>query len=137
MNREISDILDRWSISKLKWERIGSKESDKEYHAFKEALEETKKKYPEYNWDQFCEFIYAINSSIWFLEASLKGNKDILPNPHYLDDVSNREVLASIGKNTILIRNINALRVLFKNIINKLTKSGYMDKKKDHLSQGV
>jgi len=135
MLRDCGDVIDRASISRLKFERIGTKENDKEFHAFQEGVKEIKEKYLKVNWDQFCELMYAINSTIWFLEASLKGDKNILPNPHHLDDKSNREVLASIGKNTILIRNVNNLRVKVKNIINTITKTGFQDIKSKHLSE--
>ncbi len=135
MIRDIGDILDRWSISKLKYERIGTEENDREYHAFKESIEKAEKKYPNIELELFKELMYAINATIWSLEAAIKGDKEILPNPHHLDDDLNRKVLASIGKNTILIRNVNSFRVKLKNIINKLCKTGFQDIKKDHGSE--
>ena len=135
MERDVGDIIDRWSISRLKYERIGTKENKKEFLAFEEAIKNIKAKYLKYNLDQFCELMVNINSTIWFLEASLKGNKEILPNSHHLDDSINEKVLANIGKNTILIRNINSIRVKTKNLINSITKTGFTDIKKDHISE--
>jgi len=135
MKRDMGDILDRWSISKLKYERIGSDESKKEFEAFNTAIEEIKKEYNQYDWHQFMDMMYSINDNIWQLEAGLKGGKEHLANPHYIFDNTNEKVLAKIGITTILIRNINHLRVEFKNIINKLTKTGFQDQKKNHLSE--
>ncbi len=76
-----------------------------------------------------------IHSTIWFLEAALKSGKERLPNPHYLRDPQNREVLAEIGIDCILIRNINSVRVDIKNIISSLTGTGFKETKSKHLSE--
>lgn len=135
MKRDCGDILDRASIAQLKNERIGNSENEREHNAFKKEIKRIKTQYSKYNWDVIYNTMLKINSSIWFLEAAIKGDGDILPNPHHLDDKLNEKVLASIGKNTILIRNINSIRVGLKNIINSLVKEGFMDLKKDHLSE--
>lgn len=134
MNRDIADILDRFSIAQLKMERIGTDDNKKECEAFKSAFEKINNVYPQYDWQQFFNFIKDINSAIWFLEAQMKGEKDLLPQSACLDHEENEKVLIQIGKNSILIRNINGFRVSFKNIINKLTNTGFIDIKKDHLS---
>lgn len=79
--------------------------------------------------------MYSINDFIWQLEAGLKGGKEELRNPHYILDRENRDTLAKIGTTTILIRNFNHLRVGLKNIINIMTKTGFQDIKKAHLSE--
>ena len=94
-----------------------------------------KAKYPNIPLDLFSEEMYKINSFIWVLEAALKSGKEHLPNPHYLDDEINISSLAPIGKNSILIRNINTFRVGLKNIINKMTGEGFQDHKSKHLSE--
>lgn len=137
MLRDVGDILDRWSISRLKYERIGTNENKKEYHAFNEALIEIKKEYSKLPWTIICEQMYSINDFIWQLEAGLKGGKEELRNPHYISDKINTETLAKIGTATILIRNFNHLRVGFKNIINIFTKTGFQDIKKAHLSEST
>lgn len=134
--RDSGDILDRLSIADLKNERIGTEDNKKEYHAFLEEFNNIKKIYPEYNWDQFYRMLKKINSYIWSLEADLKGDKEHLKNPLYLDDEINKEVMVKMGKNSILIRNFNSLRVEFKNIINKLVGEGFQDIKSHHLSEG-
>ena len=42
MERDIGDILDRWAIAKLKWERIGNEEQTLEYQAFKIEVQKVK-----------------------------------------------------------------------------------------------
>jgi hypothetical protein len=135
MQRDVADIIDRWSIAKLKNERIGTEENKREFEAFILALKEVRGKHPDLEWKNICNLMVSINSTIWFLEASLKGNKDILPNSHNLDDEMNDKILTIIGKNTILIRNVNNLRVQFKNLINKMTNDGFQDVKREHLSE--
>ena len=135
MKRDVGDILDRWAISKLKYERINEKESQKEYAAFCLAIKEVEKDYKKLDWLQVKDVMYSINDYIWQLEAGLKSGKDSLPNPHYILDEMNNKTLAKIGATTILVRNINHLRIKFKNLINKLCKSGFQDIKKNHLSE--
>jgi hypothetical protein len=134
MERDVGDILDRWSIAKLKKNRIGNEENIKEFAAFSSALEELRTKYQQYDWEQFCDIIWTINNYIWQLEAGLKGGKDDLPDPHYILDPKNEKVLTKIGLLSICIRNFNSLRVKFKNIVNKLTNTGFQDEKRYHLS---
>lgn len=135
MLRDVGDILDRWSIAKLKNERIRSEEAIKEFKAFEEAVNKLPEKYPEVDWKKFKEFIYSINDDIWQLEAGLKSGKDSLSNPHYIFDEINNKALARIGIITILIRNFNHLRVNLKNLINSICKTGFQDRKKNHLSE--
>ena len=133
--RDVADIIDRHSIAELKAQRIGTEENKREFEAFEQEIETIKLKYPEFSWEQILKLMSSINNSIWVLEASLKSNKDILPNPHNINDPINKEVLSQIGKDTIMIRNINNLRVNFKNLINSLVKEGFVDTKSDHLSE--
>ena len=135
MDRDIADIIDRYTISKLKAERIGTEENKKEYQSFLKGIINIKETHSTLPMDLFIEEMFRINSTIWSLEAGLKSSKEHIPNPTYLDDEANLNTLASIGKNSILIRDINSLRVGLKNIINKLTQTGFIDTKKGHLSE--
>ena len=38
MQRDLADIIDRYSISKLKAERIGNEENKREYNAFRKEV---------------------------------------------------------------------------------------------------
>lgn len=135
LKRDLGDILDRYSISCLKKERINSEDSKKEYLAFNEMFQSIKKEYKQYDVEQWFEFLLHVNSSIWQLESGLKSGKEELANPIYLLDKRNSSALNNIGITTILIRDFNSLRVGFKNIINKIVGEGFQDKKQDHLSE--
>jgi hypothetical protein len=134
MERDVGDILDRWSIAKLKADRIGTEENLKEFKEFNLAMMKIGQRYREFDWQQISRLMYDINSTIWFLEAAMKSGKESLPKPHYLDDKANAEALESIGKNAILIRNINGFRVGLKNLINGMLNQGFKDVKQDHMS---
>ena len=131
MNKDIGDIIDRWSILKLKYERIGSPEVVKEYEVYqKEMLLLSKKKYvPE-----ISQLMYDVNGFIWVLESGLKGGKESLKNPHYLFDQLNEGALVNIGIASVLIRNFNHVRISIKNLVNKIEGQGHPEKKGDHLS---
>lgn len=135
MQRDVGDILDRLSISQLKSERIGNEENHKEYIAFSEAFIKIKEERPNIEWDKLYIMILEINKNIWFLESAMKSGKELLPNSVYLDDPKNIDILSSIGKNAILIRNINHLRVFLKNYINATIKDGFQDVKQNHCSE--
>jgi len=122
LNRDPSDILDRFSISFLKMERIAEDVSKKEHEWFSEGLEELCQKYPAYDWHQLANYLYKVNGLIWDLEADMR--KGQLDND-----------LEEVGKRAIEIRRLNSLRVGFKNIINKLVGEGVLDIKQDHISQ--
>lgn len=137
MQRDVGDVLDRWAISKLKAERIGTEDNKKEYTDFSEAMKRIGDHYPKYDWQQVSRMMYDINDFIWQLEAGLKSGKEALENPNYILDKANKDALANIGATTILIRNFNHLRVNFKNIVNRLVGTGYQDTKQDHLSENT
>lgn len=134
VNRDAGDIIDRRTIAQLKSERIGSDESNKEFIFLTEAYLDIKERHNNVEWDKLYSMMLEINKSIWSLEAAMKSGKELLPNGNYLDDPKNEEVLASIGKNAILIRNINHLRVLLKNFINASVGEGFQDQKSNHCS---
>jgi len=135
MERDLGDILDRASIASLKAERIRADESIKEWNAFQHEVKALNGKYSRWDVDQWLKHLRMINGAIWKLESELKSGKEVLPNGIWLDDPANQEALAKIGRCTILIREFNGIRVGFKNIINKITESGFEDVKHDHLSE--
>lgn len=134
ITRDIGDILDRLSIAKLKVERIGNEENKREYEYLLKGYNEVKTLNLDIPLELFLEELVRINSTIWFLESAMKSGKELLPSANYLDDPRNLSVLADIGKNSILIRNINGLRVGIKNIVNTLLNEGFMDIKSNHMS---
>ena len=121
MLRDCGDILDRGSIAKLKHENIRDPENDKEWEAFNNEIVYLCGRYSNLYINKFFDLLYHINSFLWEKEADLRQGK--------LDGV-----LYEVGIRAIEIRKLNNLRVSVKNIINKLTDSGFQDIKRDHVS---
>lgn len=133
--RDAGDILDRLCISQLKSERIGTEDNHEEYLDFSQSYIQLKEKYPKIEWDMFKDLLLHIHDFLWQFEAGSKSGKERLPDPHYIYNPDNKEVLSTIGLIGIEIRNYNSLRVKVKNIINKMLHEGYQDIKKDHISE--
>jgi len=134
----IAELLDRWSICKLKVERIGEVARPEFEELDSELVKEEMrilKKYPDFPIQMMKDYLYSVNDAIWVCEAGLKSGKEKIPNPTYLFDNVNQDVLAKIGTTTMIIRNFNELRVKYKNFINKLLGEGYSDIKKNHCSE--
>ena len=134
MITNIAEILDRWSICKLKVERIG-KSAEPEFLELDAELKIAEKKYPNLDWKAIEKYIYDCNDFIWQCEAGMKSGKEKLTNPNYVFDRENYDALVRLGTATVIIRNFNHLRVNFKNFINKLVGEGFSDIKKNHLSE--
>lgn len=116
MKMSIGDIADRYSICKLKKERI---EFENEKELFE--LEEEIKKYDGIQF--FVDKLYETNGQIWDLESDIrKSNEDILG-------------LEEVGRRAIRIREINNIRVDLKNQINSKYSEGYIDIKMNHGSE--
>lgn len=116
MEIAIGEIIDRYSICRLKSERGGIDMSDEmnqlsaEMNKF-EGLE------------QYAEELYVINGNIWTLESDIrKGNEAILG-------------LEEVGRRAIKIREFNNERIKVKNIINSKTKTGFVETKIAHGSE--
>jgi len=119
MFRDTGDILDRGSIAKLKSERIQVTE---EWEAFSVEIEILIDNHPDVPIKNLFDLLYKINAMIWDLESDLRKGK--------LDGA-----LTEVGLRAISIREHNNLRVQVKNIANFLTKEGFQDIKKDHISE--
>ena len=122
MERDAGDILDRYSIARLKFERIGVEENKKEYDAFSPEVKKLQEKYLSIPIEMFAELLYKINAMIWDLEADLRQGK--------LDGA-----LSEVGRRAIGIREHNTLRVHVKNILNTCVQEGFIDVKKQHISE--
>ncbi len=122
MERDAGDILDKYSIARLKVERIGSDENKGELAIFEQGFLEVKQKYPQYDWEQIGGLLYKINGLMWETEATLrKGQID--------NDIT------KVAEVSIRTRRLNNIRIALKNFVNKLTGIGFQDAKKDHVSE--
>ena len=107
MKISIGDILDRYSICKLKSERTLI-----DCSAEINALQQEINNYT--NVESFINSLYIINGKIWDLESDIrKGNENILG-------------LEEVGRRAIEIRQLNGQRVSTKNEINSFFNEGFV-----------
>ena len=116
MKMSIGDIVDRYSICKLKTERLGLDNS--------KELSELKSEIDLYDGiNEFVDKLYDINGQIWDLESDIrKGNEDVLG-------------LEEVGRRAIQIRGYNGIRVGYKNDINSKYNEGFVEIKMNHGSE--
>lgn len=116
MKISIGDIVDRYSICKLKNERIQIDNS-------KEMLE-LKNEMDNYEGiDSYIDMLYDVNGKIWDLESDIrKENEDLLG-------------LEEVGRRAIKIRGFNNVRVGYKNEINSKYGEGFIEVKMNHGSE--
>ena len=129
MQFPLSEIVDRWTILKLKTERLPSEGTLIEiFDVFTSELEKQLDKLDE-NIRQkisgLIEELYIHNKSIWDLEADLRAGR-----------MDEKKDLEEIGRRAIKIRDNNKLRLQAKNKITLLVaqKIGF-DRKIHHLSE--
>ncbi len=112
----IGDIADRYSICKLKNERLNlSNETE-----ISELISEIN------NYDNiepFIDRLYKINGNIWDLESDIRKK-----NEHILG-------LEEVGRRAIKIRELNNIRVEIKNEINSIYNEGFIEVKMNHGSE--
>lgn len=117
MKMSIGEVIDRYSICKLKTERLGL-DNSKEM----ELLMNEIKKY-DYTIMEYIEKLYTINGNIWNLEADIRQGK--------IDTLGFEE----IGRRAIQIRDFNNQRVETKNEITSKFNDGFIETKMDHGSE--
>ena len=118
----LPELLDRLIIVRLKAERIGDKEKEKELEFYMKELEDYKKKGFVIK-DEWLKSLYEVNGKIWDLEADIRKGKE------------GELGLEEVGRRAIEIRNINKIRISIKNEITEATGSGFKDVKVNHASQ--
>ena len=111
----ISEIADRYSIAILKKERANAENSEEISILGKEI-----ENYPGIN--DFLNDLIEINGKIWDLESDIRKGKE------------NELGLEEVGRRAIKIRELNKIRVGYKNEIVKLYKEGFEDIKMNHAS---
>ena len=112
----IGDVLDRYTICRLKSER-GQVENSKEIYSLL-------KKIKMYDGVQsYVDQLYKLNGDIWDLESDIrKGNENILG-------------LEEVGRRALILRDLNKIRVSIKNEANSKYNEGYIEVKIDHGSE--
>lgn len=116
----ISEILDRYSISYLKKQRANA-DNDIELSELMIEIDEYKKDNSELIEDYLKKLI-EVNGQIWDLESDIRKGKE------------GELGLEEVGRRAIQIRELNRIRVGFKNQIVDIFKEGYKDIKINHAS---
>jgi len=111
----ISEIVDRYTIALLKFEKLGE-DMEAELKLYRDEM----RSYPDI--EHYQVKLFEINSRIWELEASLRAGKE--------DEL----LLAVVGSTAILIRDTNRERVAVKNEMVEHYKEGFKDVKVNHVS---
>lgn len=116
MKMAISEIVDRLSIATLKHQRT-TVDMTREISLYSKEL---------INYDgieKFIELLIDINGKIWDLEADIRlGKENILG-------------LEEVGRRALLIRDLNKIRVGYKNELVELYNEGFKDIKINHVSE--
>ena len=112
----ISEIVDRYTIALLKYQKLGE-DMEKEIKLYQDEM----RSYPGI--EHYQVKLFEINSRIWELEAALRSGKE------------NELLLALVGETAIQIRNINRERVAVKNEIVEKYGEGFKDVKVNHCSE--
>lgn len=115
MEMSIGEIVDRFSIIKLKSERtdVNCKE---EFEALASELQNI----PDVA--NYVRQLYEINGRIWDLESDIRKGKE------------GELGLEEIGRRAIRIRSFNGERIAVKNTINTIYKTGFVETKINHAS---
>jgi hypothetical protein len=116
MKIAIGELIDRYTICKLKMER-GQVDCSKEINdLWKDIVE-----YPDP--EPYIEKLYELHGKIWDLESDIrKGNENILG-------------LEEVGRRSIVLRDMNKTRISIKNDINSRYREGYIEVKINHGSE--
>jgi hypothetical protein len=108
MNISAAEMADRYSICRLKFQRIGD-----EVKPEMDALEEELKRYP--NVELYVAKLTAVNAKIWDLEADIRAGKEGTLG------------LEEVGRRALKIRDLNKIRVSIKNEMVEAFKDGFRE----------
>lgn len=117
----LAEVLDRFTIVRLKMERIKTENKKDEYEHYKKVLEDYKKRGMIVK-QEWIDRLYEANGQIWDLESDIRKGKE--------GELGMEEV----GKRAIKIREINKIRISIKNEVVEATGSGFKDVKMNHAS---
>ncbi len=121
MEMPLPEVIDRFTICKLKLERIKEEHLRKEYDTFLGEIDGLREK-GLIN-EEWIDRLYDLNGKIWDLESDIRKGKD--------DELG----LEEVGRRAIKIRELNKLRITMKNKIVESTGLGFKDVKMNHASQ--
>lgn len=115
MKMPISEIADRYSIALLKHERAGADNTTEIHTLHKELI--------QYEGAlSFVTKLKDVNGKIWDLESDIRKGKEAVLG------------LEEVGRRAIAIRELNKIRVGYKNDMVKIYGEGFEDIKMNHAS---
>ena len=121
MKMPISEIIDRFTITKLKTERTNEDVSD-ELNSYKSEIE-------QYNLDDVSPYVdrmYEINGTLWNYETQMRKLMDCKNGTTQVVDVNDLP-LDEIGKLALLVRDLNGTRNGVKSEIVEKFSEGFKD----------
>lgn len=123
----LADLIDRYTILKLKLERLNPEQKkfepliNQEFLAYEKAIDDYRIKGVTVKQD-WLDRLYEVNSNCWDLEADIRQKKEGILG------------LEEVGRRAILIRDINRQRIAIKNLITKEIGFGFLEIKTNHIS---
>lgn len=121
MKMPISEIIDRYTISKLKSERT-SEDVSHEVNSYSEEIS----KYNAEEVTPYVEKMYEINGTLWDYETRMRKLMDSRNGTGPVVD-ANDLPLAEIGKLALLVRDLNGTRNGVKTEIVEKFSEGFKD----------
>lgn len=113
----IAEVADRYTICKLKHERLPGENLQAQLDELKKELN----KYPGI--ESFVERLYKINGECWDMESEIRKGKE------------GELGLEEVGRRTLVLRDKNKIRVGIKNEIVRNFGEGFEDVKMNHASE--
>jgi len=121
MEIPLAELIDRYSIMRLKAERIGDPYLNNELVVLQHSIDRYKERGTLVS-EEWIQKLYEINGKMWDLEYDIRKGKE------------GELGLEEVGRRALLIRDLNKQRVSVKNEIADMTGSGFKDIKMNHAS---
>tara|TARA_R100000278_G_scaffold111252_1_gene88725 strand:+ start:28 stop:456 length:429 start_codon:yes stop_codon:yes gene_type:complete len=116
----ISEIIDRYTITKLKTERTDEDVSN-ELNSYREEIDKYK-----INVEEYIDRMYDINGTLWNYETQMRKLMDSKNGTGPIVD-ANELPLKEIGKLALLVRDLNGTRNGLKSEIVEKFSEGFKD----------
>ena len=120
MKMPISEIIDRYTITKLKTERTDEDVSN-ELNSYREEIDKYK-----INVEEYINRMYDINGTLWNYETQMRKLMDSKNATGPIVD-ANELPLEEIGKLALLVRDLNGTRNGLKSEIVEKFSEGFKD----------
>mgnify|MGYP003138616420 FL=1 len=120
MKMPISEIIDRYTITKLKTERTDEDVSN-ELNSYREEIDKYK-----INVEEYIDRMYDINGTLWNYETQMRKLMDSKNGTGPIVD-ANELPLKEIGKLALLVRDLNGTRNGLKSEIVEKFSEGFKD----------